>query len=556
MKILLASCLIFSSVTGVFATDAGTAEPKQDFRATVPAPGPVEKYVPPTVATDQLASGLRIALAEVPRYMIVTTKIVFPFAGSARDPKSKAGLASIATAMLNEGTRGKPGLDYLEAVENAGAGISISAGEDAAVVTIVSNVETIGDAFKLAAEMLREPQFAFPVAPADKDKPHNPETRLASIKDRAAIGLQQAARSTKGQVERNVIESVLGDHPYATVPDAASVNAISMSDVKRFHSERMQPYAIAAAGDIDMETLKREAEKHFGSFSVADLQQVPAGLTDVPTVAAKPVIGPLAAGGFKQTPDQWSIRLIDVKGSRRAEIMVGLPMLPRNHPDYVKFQVLRYMFGAGGMSRLNQRLRVKEGWAYFGHGYTETFKHGGVLIAYTNAQPDAAGPAILAIGEEISGMINGPEVPAAGDCAQNPGSEICTKWQTWKDEMERQKQFVSGHLLRGQGNYDSLAESIADSIVKGLPEDTVIKYINEMNAVTLEEVLEMGRHYLRREKLHVAVAGDAFSPVHDTQGQVLPDTPTIYQQLSAVAPVKVLDTEGNEVQPPVADDAS
>lgn len=539
MRILLACCL--------FSLSFRTASAVEFDRTVVPAPGPAKTYTAPSVTTDKLTSGLRLALAEVPRFMIVTVKIVFPLAGSARDPRDKIGLAAIATAMLSEGTRTRPGLDFPEAVGNAGASISVTAGEDATVVTVVSNVETLGDAFALAADMLREPQFAFPIDTLAAQAPHNPEKRLAALKSNAIDGLRQAARSPQGQVERNLFQMVFGDHPYARVPNEASVNGITLADIKKFHAERMKPYAIAAAGDIDMETLKREAQTHFGSFSLADLKKIPAGLSDIPTITAQALTTPADADGWRQSPEKWSIRLVDIKKSRRAEVMVGLSMVPRNHPDYVRMQVMRYMFGAGSLGRLNQRLRVKEGWAYYGQGYMETFKHGGMLVAYSNVQPDKAGAAILAIGEELAGMINGPQMPADGDCAEVPSSEICRKWKAWQEEMARQKEFVAGHLLRGQGDYDSLAGSIADSIVKGLPEDTVIQYVNEMRAVTLPQVIETARRYLRREKLHVAVAGDAFSPVHDTQGNLLPDAPTIYQQLSAVAPVRVFDVAGNDI---------
>ena len=124
-----------------------------------------------------------------------------------------------------------------------------------------------------------------------------------------------------------------------------TVEATSRDDVEAFYRERYRPNAAALlfVGDVDAETARRLAERHFADWTAGD---VPATDFDV------------APGVESRT-----IFVVDRPGSVQSEIRIGDVGVSR-HPRLLRLVVMNAILGGVFTSRLNMNLRERHGFTY------------------------------------------------------------------------------------------------------------------------------------------------------------------------------------------------
>lgn len=190
-----------------------------------------------------------------------------------------------------------------------------------------------------------------------------------------------------------------------------------------------------------------------------------------------PFPGPLEPGVY----------LVDKKVSQ-ATLRLGAPGVRRPHPDYYRLSVASYIFGSGGFSsRLVTKVRSDEGLAYDVDSYatSDYYRRGTVGVALQTKVETA--PYAL---------------------------KLCL------DEMER---------MAKEGITDAELEKAKDGLVKSLPSlfdtprataqifaqseiwkrdpDHFKNYVQEIRALSKDEVNDAFRRYFRRDSLRMVVVG-------------------------------------------------
>ena len=89
-----------------------------------PGAGTPSDYRFPHFATRILANGLRLIVANLPAYPVVTTLAVIE-AGATRDPRDYEGLAQLTTRALAEGTRDMNALELTSRLEMLGTTLAV-----------------------------------------------------------------------------------------------------------------------------------------------------------------------------------------------------------------------------------------------------------------------------------------------------------------------------------------------------------------------------------------------------------------------------------------------
>jgi hypothetical protein len=105
------------------------------------------------------------------------------------------------------------------------------------------------------------------------------------------------------------------------------------------------------------------------------------------------------------------IYLLDKKGSRQVEILVGMPTVSRNHRDWEALTLLADILGAGSGGRLFQDLRERQGLTY---GVTARHKAGdgnSDLLVRMKTRPEKTAASLKGILAHIEKLVEEPVYP-------------------------------------------------------------------------------------------------------------------------------------------------
>lgn len=186
--------------------------------------------------------------------------------------------------------------------------------------------------------------------------------------------------------------------------------------------------------------------------------------------------------------------------ARLHQAMVGFPSVTLHNPDMYALDVLAFLLGGGQTSRLDQRVKQREGQvlAVGASNWTPGFIHGQFAISLT--LPSQNWPGVLtSVEEEI---------------------ERFKKELVSPQELDRAKKSSIARHVFGKETAASLASSLASSFLETGDPYFDEAYVEGIRNVTAEQVREAARSYLRREVMTVAVLSPpGFDSQHAPPGE-------------------------------------
>jgi zinc protease len=278
-----------------------------------------------------LGKDAQVWFAEDHTVPIISFSISLP-AGSAYDPSGKAGLATFASAMMDEGAGDVDSKAFHEALANRAISFSARAERDYLVISISTLKENAAEAMRLLQLALTHPRF-------DNEPFQRVRTQIIQ-------SLQQDQAEPRQVAARAFTREFFGDHAYAhpVSGDIGTISAITAQDLRNFARSHWVKYGlkVAVAGDITAPALTKLLGDAFLPVSGAR-----------PPVL--PNIGRLGAPGVHVVP-------LPVP---QPSAVFGLPGIMRQDPDFIPGYVANYILGGGGFSsRLTEEVRVKRGLTY------------------------------------------------------------------------------------------------------------------------------------------------------------------------------------------------
>jgi zinc protease len=407
----------------------------------------------PTIEHWTADNGARVYFVESRALPLIDIRVDFA-AGSALDPTDQAGLAGLTRSLLATGTDALDEQQIAERIADTGAQFGGAVDNDRAGLTIrtLSSVAERDAAVALAAHLLARPAF-----PADA---------LARERGRAIAGLREALTRPATLAERAFAAAVYGDHPYGKRSSVESLERIGRDDLLAFH--RAHYVAANATVTIVGDASREEAER----IALTLTRELPAG-------------APAAALEQPAQPARTLERI--AHPSAQAHILVGLPGLSREDPDYYPLLVGNYILGGGGfVSRLTREVREKRGFAYSVYSYFEPRQVAGpfqIGLQTRGAQADAA----LQVVEDV----------LAAFIADGPSD----------DEMQGARDnIINGFGLRLDSN-GKILDHVAMIGFYRLPLDWLDAYPAHIAAVTADAVRDAFARRIRPEHLVTVIAG-------------------------------------------------
>src|SRR3989338_3048395 len=457
MKALLLAVLIFTPNPGA-AQEVPVPEP--NWGTPVP-PTERKPFALPAVREDALANGIKLSLLELKDLPIVTVVIQIR-----RIVESIQGEAKMITALLQEGTLFKDVTAFDRARKKLGAFIKFKANSDDIAVSVTAKKDSIRQAVALAAEAIFWPKLA------DEDLERNRVNALAGIK--------QNASSPEAMAAKQLNKRIFGDHPYGHSLTEQDINSLDRAKLLNFHAKNFVPSAmgISIAGDIGLEEAKSLAGENFRSRITPEFaktaQGIASSIPDAPAAAAA------------ESPPE--IDLIDRPGMKQSVLMLGLHVIPRNHPDYYPLRVMNAVFGGGMGSRIYQNLRERNQWTYGASSAFQPALKEGALVVQTKVKTENAADAVREILFEMN-RLRDEEVP--------------------EPELAKIKNAMEGNTANGLAFVQALAGALSFLDLHGIPKAELPKIGERILAVTSADVQRVARIYLQPNKAAIVVAGDA-----------------------------------------------
>lgn len=398
-------------------------------------------------------TGARVFFVESHALPLVDVQVTFA-AGGALDPADAAGVASLTRRLLDAGTESLNEQEIAERIADTGARIGGGTDKDMATLSVrtLSSEAEREAAIGLAARLLAKPTF--------------PAEILERERARSIAGLRDALTRPDTLAARSFTRAIYGDHPYGRLVTVESLQRITRDQIEAFHQAHYTALAasVAIVGDVSRDQAER--------IAVRLTEALPAGTPPAPL-----------------PPPQLPPRLVEhiEHPSAQAHILMGMPGISRDDPDYFPLVVGNYVLGGGGfVSRLTKEVREKRGFAY---------------SVFSSFQPlRVAGPF------EIGLQTRGSQAKEARQVTQAVLDEFVAAGPT-ADELQAAKDnFINGFGLRLDSNRKIL-DYVSMIGFYGLPLDWLDTYPKRVAEVTVEAVRDAFSRRIRDEHLVTVVTG-------------------------------------------------
>jgi zinc protease len=413
--------------------------------------------------TFALSNGMKVALlAKATRGAAVHASLTLHFG----DEKSLAGWGdapAMLAALLDKGTTRLGREAVQDQLDELRTEVAVSSQPGAVTIDITSRREHFAQALALVGEMLRQPALA----PAVLD-----EVRRQSLST-----LEQQRKEPEAIVDnalgRYGNPYLAGDVRYARSFDeiGADLKAVTIERVKDFHARFYGAnYAqFGAVGDFDEVQTRQALEAAFGAWSSAS------AYTRVPD----PLVAVAGTQLEFRTPDKQNATL---------SIELPLPLTDRDD-DYVPLMLANHLLGAGGDSRLWNRVREKDGLSYSVESSVQwnPYDANSTWLASAIFAPQNRAKVETAMSEEIARAL------AQGFTAAELGGG-------------KRSLLNFRRLARAQD--PRLAAGLVQNLHLGRTYAESARIDAAIDKVTLAQVNEALRRYIKPERFVWAVAGD------------------------------------------------
>lgn len=380
-------------------------------------------------------------------------------AGSQDETAAQAGLASMAASMLMRGTERRSFDDINEEIEGIGASLSVAGGTHTTRFSFKGLSEDFSTLLDVLADVLRRPTF--------------PPDHLERVRAQRLTGLRERDNNTRSVAERLFHEMAYPEgHPYRTPVDGLieTVEAMTREDLVAFYERNYEPRGaiVVIVGAIPAEEAIAQVEQAFGDWAALEGRSRP----------EMPPVSPPAEAVRQFRP---------VPGKTQSDVVIGVPAVPRTHPDYLPAYLANTVLGVFGlMGRLGESVRDEQGLAYYAHSTLDASVGPGAWSASAGVSPDKVDQAVTTILQEFSRLGQEP-VP--------------------DEELADSKSFLTGSLpLRLETN-EGVARALLDIVFYDLGLDYLARYSDLINAIPPSEIRRVAATYLDPESYVLAVAG-------------------------------------------------
>ena len=418
-------------------------------RSKMPEPGPAPEINLGEPETFDLNNGLEVMVVEDNKLPRVSVRLIID---NSPHLEKKPGVASLATALMGTGTTSMSKDEYNEEIEFLGA--SVNLGAEFAFASSLSKY--FPRVFELMADGALNPVFTQEEFEAEKAK------LIEGLKtDKKNVG-----------AVANRVSSVLAftkNHPFGQYLTEESVESVTLEDVKTYYETYFVPANayMAFVGDISKKEAKNLVDKYFNDWK-AD-------------VAPEVTLPSPQKAQFRQ------INFVNMSNAVQSEIIAqNVVDLKMNDPDYFPVLVANQILGGSFGSYLNMNLREDKGYTYGARSSIGASRYPTRFRATVSVRNEVTDSAVVEILKEIKRIRTEP-VDA--------------------QKLEDTKKKFAGNFVLRLEQPSTLVSYAINKRTDNLPDDFYKTYLQNINAVTAEDIQRVANKYFDINHLQIVVAG-------------------------------------------------
>jgi predicted Zn-dependent peptidase len=420
-------------------------------RSQRPAPAAAQKINIPASQVFTTSNGITVILSE--NHKIPKVSIELSLGNTPRLEGNKAGLADFTGSLLMSGTttRSKDQLDR----EIDFIGADLSAGSSSMYLGCLT--KHLSKGLDLMTDVLYNANF--------------PESEVERVRKQNLSGLQ-STKADAGEMASNATRAVnFPNHPLGEIMTETTLQNISREDLLAYYKSTFTPQGsyLVVVGDITRAETEALVQTYFATWQGGPVYQASLGK------------GQLDKGN----------RVIFVKkpGAVQSVVYVTFPIDIRSgHKDQLALNVLNGILGGGGFgTRLMQNLREDKAFTYGCYSSLNITENGSWMSAGGNFKNAVTDSAITEILKEFAGIIEA---------------------QVTDEELSLTKNNMAGGFARSLERPQTVARFALNTIKQKLAPDYYQKYLQQLEAITKEDVLRVAQQYFTAKNCHIIVVGN------------------------------------------------
>jgi zinc protease len=344
-----------------------------------PSPANIESRA----VRSRLPAGIKLALLpKKTRGATVNVQFRLNY-GDENTLKNLSTAAELTPAMLIRGTTRRTRRQIQDEMNRIKANIGVAGAGGFTRVSIQTVRESLPDAIRLTAELLREPSF--------------PEAEFEQLRQERIAGAEHTRSEPQAIAELNLRRHLSpypkGDPRYVPSVDERieALKAVTLDDLKRFHREFFgaSNAELAVTGDFDAEVVRRLVEELFADWKGAK------------------AFAEIFRSYRELSP---SNQTFDTPDKANAVVVAGMRFrLGDQDADYPAMVLANYMLGGHSASRLYDRIRRKDGLSYSVRSSLSTLPgdNAADFIVFAITAPENASKVETAMKEELQRALKG-----------------------------------------------------------------------------------------------------------------------------------------------------
>jgi zinc protease len=429
-------------------------------RGKMPAAGTVPAVKAPAFWKKDAPNGLRYIGTFNDETPTVVISLFIPGGHLAQaNDKSKAGLASLFAAMMNEDTKAHTAEQLSLELAKLGASVSVSSGLNGISINVQTLKKNIDPVLAIMQERLFSPNFT--------------EAAFNRIKNQRIQGFKQMKSQPAAIADAVFAKVNYGPDHILGISQAGTeetVRNIELKDIEGYYNNFItsQGARLVIVGDIKQP--EAEAKMSF-------LSKLPNKKIELPKVDPAPAV------------DKTKVYLVDVPKGAQTEFRVGYAtgMKWDATGDFYKSYLANYTLGGNFSSRLNQNLREDKGWTYGANSAFTGSPVSGEFRFASGIRADATDSALVELMKDVNNYVSsGPT-----DAELAFMRDAIGQFEAMRYETPAQK-----------------AQFISRILEYNLPADYTVQQNKILNTIRKDDLSKITKQRIQPQKLNILLVGD------------------------------------------------
>jgi predicted Zn-dependent peptidase len=423
-----------------------------------------EKEIPPEGGTPK---GFTLPEKEVITFDNGLTLVMIPYGaipkttinvtiktGNIHEQEDQVWLSDLMADLMEEGSTTQNTKTIANKMASMGGNLNISVGVH--TMTLSTNVlsEFAPDAIAIIADVLQNPSW--------------PSEELDRLKNDMKRSVQVSLSRPQSQANQDFFASVYPNHPYGRIyPSIEQIESYSVNSIKSFYNSNIGG--------------KRTTVYIVGKFNKNEVENA---VTDA---FENWIEGPDEFYPVAQALTENKVKIIDRPGAPQSTIYFGLPVADPSDPDYTSLDVTNAILGGSFGSRITSNIREDKGYTYSPRSVLATNYKTGLWYEVADVTTEFTGASLDEIKKEIYRLQN--EAPS-------------------DEELDGIKNYQTGIYVLQNSTPGGIIGQLNFLDIHELEDSYLINRVQNLLAVSPQDVQEMTKKYINPEKMTLIVVGD------------------------------------------------